>query len=196
MFDTCKSSIARSICAAGIVTGLIFGVYGQWAVNFKPHQLGAGIDAAEPIVQIQNTNDLFQAMTIIKKFGKVGAKAQDQATIHAPIAWPLAWYLRDWTISYPDTITGNENTAVIIVDALFSDENLDISTKLEQAGYVSKRLNFNNRTTWIDKMAQEGFMAAFASITHFMVFHDTWGDSVVTHFDVWINKEAANQMNW
>jgi uncharacterized protein (TIGR03663 family) len=175
-----KSKLAKSILIIVITIGLLFGFYSQMVVNIKN-----GVNAVEPMIQVQNTDDVAETIRIIKKLVPKDSN-NVQVTIHNPIAWPFCWYLRDWKITYPASISGKETTDIIITDST------DPGKADLEKNYVRKKMNLNNWSWWITKIDQ----GDFAGMLRFMIFHDKWGDPGWVYYYLWIKKDLAGQIGW
>jgi len=175
-----KNKSGKAILAVAIALLLCFGFYSQMVVNVKN-----GVNAVVPMVQVQNTDDVAETIRIIKKLAQKDA-TDTQVTIHNPIAWPFVWYLRDWKITYPASISGKETTAIVITDSTDPGKG-----ELEK-NYVRKKMNLNNWSWWISKISE----GDFAGMLRFMVFHDKWGDPGWVYYWLWVKKDLAQQIGW
>jgi len=170
-----KVSYCVIIAALAILT-----VWANYASN-GPNR----INAVEPMVQVQNTNDVKWAYETVKKL--CPKKSSDiQVTIHNPVAWPFVWFLRDWSVTYPASISGKETTPVIITDHT-KENDAELSKN-----YVGKRLHLNNWSWWISEIDKGNILSMF----NFMIFHDKWGAPGWSDFVFWIRKDLESQITW
>lgn len=176
---TSKKAQAVLLTVVALVTGFSF--YQAIILNFTPNN----VDAKEPLIQVQNTNDLKTIMDYTDKIIDKNSK-ETQITVQSSVSWPLVWYWRDYPVTWPANLTGNETTPVIVAD--YSFDNSPILSK----NYIGKKFNLNNWSWWITEIDKGNYAGMFS----FMARHDKYGAPGWVYFTYWVRKDIANKIGW